>query len=295
MQDLILYHLVSGHAWFTSGLLMLSLASLDALGVLLKRTYARRAARAGFLTAVLVAGLSGTPVRIWLAIPLVLACLILLFFGFSSMKSRARTVMAVITGVLLLAALGFELPYHFAQLPEVPRPRQLYILGDSITAGEGGKQVTWPRLLAETTKIQVHDLARPGATVQTALAKQAPVVVNEADLEAWVFLEIGGNDMLGDTTAEAFGAALDELLTVVRGDPERPRRVLMMELPLIPGKWSFGAWQRELAARHGVVLIPKRVLAGIVLTAGNVTDGLHLSQAGQDQMAEVLLPWIGRP
>jgi len=33
---------------------------------------------------------------------------------------------------------------------------------------------------------------------------------------------------------------------------------------LIPGKWSMDAWQRGLPARHGVVLIPKRVLARIV-------------------------------
>ena len=69
----------------------------------------------------------------------------------------------------------------------------------------------------------------------------------------------------------------------------------MLELPLLPGQWAFGARQRNLAAKHDVVLIPKRLLAGLVLTDANVSDGLHLTPAGQDRMAELLVSWLGEP
>src|SRR5262245_18229059 len=89
-----------------------------------------------------------------------------------------------------------------------------------------------------------------------------------------------------------FARHLDELLTKARGDVERPRTVLMLELPIIPGAWAFAAWQRHFAAKHGVILIPKRVMADVILTEANVVDGLHLSQRGHERMAELLVPWL---
>ncbi|HYT91625.1 MAG TPA: hypothetical protein VEL76_23130 [Gemmataceae bacterium] len=50
-----------------------------------------------------------------------------------------------------------------------------------------------------------------------------------------------------------------------------------------------------MASKHDVVLIPKRLLAGVILTGANVVDGLHLSSAGHARMAEQLGPWLGRP
>ncbi|MCI0456532.1 MAG: hypothetical protein L0Z62_06080 [Gemmataceae bacterium] len=69
----------------------------------------------------------------------------------------------------------------------------------------------------------------------------------------------------------------------------------MLELPLLPRAWAFGAQQRRLAAKHGVVLIPKRLLAGLLLTEANVVDGLHLSPAGHARLPARLGPWLGLP
>lgn len=67
----------------------------------------------------------------------------------------------------------------------------------------------------------------------------------------------------------------------------------MLELPIIPGKWAYGAQQRRVAARHGALLVPKRLLAGVVLTQENTTDGLHLSATGHERMAQLLIAWLG--
>jgi acyl-CoA thioesterase I len=89
--------------------------------------------------------------------------------------------------------------------------------------------------------------------------------------------------------------AWTSFLAAARGDSAQPRTVLMMELPIIPGTWAFAAWQRHLAAKHGVILIPKRIIAEVVLTKANVIDGVHLSPSGHERMAELLAPWLGEP
>src|SRR5262249_55509452 len=161
-------------------------------------------------------------------------------------------------------------------------------------AGMGGERTTWPKLLRERTSLEIRNLSFPGAKVQSASKKvsaelRAPVQGGE-----WVLLEIGGNDLLDDTSAEAFGRDLEALLIAARGDSGQPRRLIMLELPIPPGRWAFGAKQRQLAAKFSVLLIPKRLLAGLILDDDNVLDGLHLSRAGHECMTDALLPWLGQ-
>ena len=67
----------------------------------------------------------------------------------------------------------------------------------------------------------------------------------------------------------------------------------MFELPLLPGRWAYGAAQRRIASRHGIVLIPRRVLAGILLDPANTSDGLHLTQQGHEKLAGAVADWAG--
>ncbi len=106
-----------------------------------------------------------------------------------------------------------------------------------------------------------------------------------------MLLELGGNDLLGSTTAVDFEAALDRLLAHVVA-PER--EVFYFELPPLPWNGSFTAAQRRVAARHGVKLIPKHVLTGVVFSDGARVDGVHLSQAGHDRMARVVWELLKR-
>ncbi|MEX2174730.1 MAG: GDSL-type esterase/lipase family protein [Pirellulaceae bacterium] len=176
-----------------------------------------------------------------------------------------------------LGGAALELPHHFApRLAPLGNP-PLYIIGDSLTAGAGmNERQTWPDLLPPG--IQVQSFAQPGANAASAM-HQAGQIPAGASL---VLVEIGGNDLLGDTSAAEFERDLKALLT----DIARPHRtVVMFELPLPPTYNEFGRIQRRLAARHGVRLIPKRVLMGVLAQGDTTLDSIHLSPGGHRRMA----------
>ena len=163
----------------------------------------------------------------------------------------------------------------------------VYVIADSITAGIAVEEKTWPVLFRERHGVEVVDLSRGGDTVKTALHAVGRVTRSNA----LVIVEIGGNDFLSKRTPIAeFEKTLDELLT---GLAVPGRRVVMMELPLPPLHNGYGMAQRRLAKRHGVVLIPKRHFANILAPDDATVDGLHLSQKGQDAMADMLWGIVG--
>ena len=97
--------------------------------------------------------------------------------------------------------------------------------------------------------------------------------------------------MLDGSPAHEFESSLDTLLNRLR-ETSRPN-IVLLELPLLPGRWGYGAAQRRLARRHGAVLIPKRVLAKALTAPGNTTDGLHLTDRGHEQLARGLAVALG--
>jgi len=106
------------------------------------------------------------------------------------------------------------------------------VIGDSVSAGmSDADKETWPKLLARQHDIDVRDFSKMGATVGSARKQAAQI----GDCAGLVLLEIGGNDLLGSTTADQFEERLDQLLRdVCRAD----RPVVMVELPLPP--WPIG-------------------------------------------------------
>ncbi len=68
---------------------------------------------------------------------------------------------------------------------------------------------------------------------------------------------------------------------------------LLLEVPLPPFYHGFGRIQRRLAKKHGVKLVPKRVLLSILAGGDATLDSIHLSQAGQQKMAEVVWGIVG--
>ena len=106
-----------------------------------------------------------------------------------------------------------------------------------------------------------------------------------------VLAEIGGNDVLRANRPEAFEQGLDVLLAKLRGDG---RIVIMLELPLPPFHNRYGDVQRRLAKRHGVLLVPKRVLMGVLTAHGATVDTIHLSARGHALMAETVWSIIGQ-
>ncbi len=132
-------------------------------------------------------------------------------------------------------------------LPRMDNPPD-FLVGDSLSAGMGGEPETWPKLLARGHHVVVHDLSRSGADVATAM-RQAEQVIDPAPL---VLAEIGGNDVLRANAPETFERGLDVLLAKLR---EGGCTIIMLKLPLPPFCNRYGADQRRLAKRHGVLLV----------------------------------------
>lgn len=188
--------------------------------------------------------------------------------------------------VVCLAALALEVPYHLPPtLPAADRPT-LYLFADSVTAGMGeARRETWPELLARAHGVEVRNYSQMGATVRSMLRNAEKLSLGDG----LYLLEIGGNDLLGTTTAGDYERDLEQLLELLC----RPgRTVVMFELPLPPFANEFGRAQRRLAAKFGVPLIPKRVFAGVLTTDGATRDGVHLTGSGHELMAETVWEFI---
>jgi len=182
------------------------------------------------------------------------------------------------TALIWLGIIALELPYQFTpRLPPLGQP-PLYIIGDSVTAGVGSSETNWPDLLPK--QVEVRNLARVGATASMAVKSQANQLPAEGGL---VLIEIGGNDLLGETTSAQFERDLNQLLSQIRAPG---RTLVMFELPLPPLCNEYGRIQRRLAARYGVRLIPKRVFISVLAGGGATLDSIHLSEAGHQQMAD---------
>jgi acyl-CoA thioesterase-1 len=201
---------------------------------------------------------------------------------------RQIAAFRLLIALLWLGGVLVELPYHFTPSIEVQGRPPLWIIGDSVTAGTGNPKVeTWPRILARTRGVTVHDRSQMGATVGSALQRleQQPLG------DGIILLEIGGNDLLGSTSAADFEDRLERLLALVC----RPgRTVLMFELPLPPFCNEFGRAQRRLAAQYGVALIPRRLFAEVLTAGGATLDGIHLTQDGHQAMAEAFWRLVER-
>lgn len=276
----LIYLFGGGLAFFVgAALLLVALASFAASP---RRGVKALASLAAFLGLAFVA-LSATPLPYWLYGVLGLVALVWLAAERGKrgwLFDRRRWFRAALV-VVVLAVVALETPYHLTPtVPAAGRPT-LYVVADSITAGMGGEKATWPRLLADGHGVPIVDLSRPGATARSAL-RQAEGIPEDGGL---VLLEIGGNDLLGTTTAADFAADLDRLLERVC---RSGRTVVLFELPLPPFCNDFGHAQRRLAARYGVVLVPKRRFAAVLTGDGATVDSLHLSASGHERMADLV-------
>ena len=283
-MDPLTMHLASGASLFSGGALLVLAIGLSCLRRGRWATIARNLL--AWLGLALVFG-SATPYPLWVD------GLILTFFlawFLSEEIARVRRFFAPPPARIALAALvvlvaAWEAVY--LTVPQVPSGRgsRLYVIGDSISAGIGDRHPPWPEVLATVYRIPVTNLSKAGSDVSEALAWVRQIV----EPNAVVLIEIGGNDLLNGTSSQEFAGHLAALLAAgVRPD----RMVVMLELPLIPLSAGYGRAQRDLAAQHGVFLIPKRYFAAVLSAPGASLDGLHLSEAGTHLMADTLFPYL---
>jgi len=270
----LVYHIVSGHAFFTGVTLLViaALASTRPAPVFSRITVLL------FCVGMIAVIVSSTAIPYWyyaVGVGITVAWIASWF----KKQWRCWTPYAVV--VFWIAAAIIELPWHFAPSLNPVLSRNITVIGDSVTAGVGGNErsETWPEILAREHDLDVQDISHVGETAASALKRaglrpiSSPVVV----------LEIGGNDLLGSTTSRQFAIDLDALLTFVsRND----RQVVMFELPLPPFCHEYGRIQRSLAVKHGVALVPKRIFLSVIAGSNSTLDSIHLSQSGHQLMAD---------
>lgn len=270
----LVYHIVSGQAFFT-GVSLLMIASLSSL---ISRPIYKRVTVLAFLIGVIAIVVSSTPIPYWLY---AVATLITLTWIASCYgKSWRRWTPYANMAIWTIAAL-FEMPYHVTYSLNRTEGRSVAVIGDSVTAGVGGdeKSETWPSILGREHRLQIEDISHVGETAASALKR-----LKSHSISAHVVVvEIGGNDILGSTTANQFASDLDELLGYLAAEN---RQIVMFELPLPPFCHEYGRLQRAVAAKHNVRLVPKRIFLSVIAGSDSTLDTIHLSQAGHQRMAD---------
>ncbi len=275
MTNYLVYHIASGHAFFTG----VAAVILAAFLMRSSRNWLRRVAGVTAVCGLIGILLSSTPIPWWCyGVAMIATCV---WFVALFVKKWQTWAPYLLTAAWLLCC-GMELPYHF--MPSLaPAPsRRVTVIGDSVTAGtSGSREHTWPTLLTNEHRVKTQDLSHVADTTARAI-KRATAQPLTGDV---VLVEIGGNDLLGSTTVTDYRASLTSLLN---GLLAPGRQIVMFELPLLPFYHRFGQVQREVAWSYGVQLIPKRVFLG-VLTGSNATlDSIHLSEDGHRTMAAVI-------
>lgn len=289
----LVYHIVSGQSFFSGVLLVVFAAGLsirrglpsdsdESAGVPRSK---RRISVIAFLCGGLAIAVSSTALPYWvyiLATAVSGIWLVSLFRKTASATNR-RPAFGMIA-VWLFAAAG-EFPSHRIPTLEPAPSRKMAVIGDSVTAGVGQLPDTerWPGLLASRHHLTVQDCSRAGETAGSALSR-----IRKGDTQIdcpVVFLEIGGNDVLGSTTAFKFAEDLDALLAAISSPG---RQIMMLELPLPPFFNDFGLAQRRLARKHDVALVPRRVLLSALAAENATLDTIHLSRTGHRSMATLV-------
>lgn len=271
----LVYHIVSGQAFFTG----VGLVILAAVSSTRSRPIVRRITALSFLIGIIAVVISSTAILYWWYGIAVAVTLVWIASRFQPNWRRWSAYSVV--GVWLIAAM-IELPYHITPSLDPARTRTMTVIGDSVTAGVGGDETseTWPHLLARQHQIAVQDISHMGETAASAL-KRAKSQSIESSV---VIVEIGGNDLFSSTTTDAqFGLDLEALLDHLAAPN---RQLIMFELPLPPFRNEFGRVQRTVAAKHNVILVPKRVFLSVIAGSGSTLDSIHLSQSGHQFMAD---------
>jgi len=235
--------------------------------------------RIGYIAGIVFVIFSATPLSLWLYCLWFGLCVAAALVVFSKKLSFQRKMLVSFTiSLCSLVMCLVELPYHLSPTIKASPKQLLFVVGDSISAGISAKDRAWPDVLADISHFKVINLAKPAATVETAMDQIAGIVGSNS----LVLVEIGGNDLLGHTDSKNFYIQLDQLLGKLAAENSQ---IVVFELPLFPFCNAFGKAQRNLAKKYNVILIPKHYLTDVFGLKGGTVDGLHLSQKGHDALA----------
>jgi acyl-CoA thioesterase-1 len=242
--------------------------------------------RISYIAGIVFVIFSATPLSIWfycLWFGLCVAAALAVFNDKYPFQRKMLAPFAVLICSLTMCLV--ELPYHLSPRIKILPQQSVFVIGDSISAGISAKERAWPDVLGDISHFKVINLAKPAATVESAMDQVASI----AGSNSLVLVEIGGNDFLGNTDSKTFYIQLDQLLGKLTAGNNQ---AVVFELPLFPFYNSFGKAQRNLAKKYQVVLIPKHYMTDVFGLKGGTLDGLHLSQKGNDAMANSIYSLI---
>lgn len=221
---------------------------------------------------------SATPMSFWLYEIWFGLCILTRMTFRIQTSAKTKILITAIFAVVSLIVCLVEFSFHVARPIPLIKGQTIYVIGDSISAGIDEKERTWPNVLSDVSGEKVVNLARAGATVETAM-DQIHGITSSNSL---VLIEIGGNDLLGSTDSDTFYMQLDRLLAELKSQNQQ---IVMFELPLLPFWNKYGRAQRTLAEKYSVTLIPKNYLVRVFAQKDDTVDGLHLSQKGHNELA----------
>lgn len=176
-------------------------------------------------------------------------------------------------------------------------PRRIVAFGDSLSAGyQLPAKDAFPSQLEAVLRAKGHNVAveNAGVSGDTASAGLARLDWSIGEGVEAVILELGANDALRGLDPAITEAALDEMISKLKG---RGIKVLLagMYAPRNNGEayaQRFDAIYPRLSQKHGVPLYPF-FLAGVQGEKSlNLADGMHPNAAGVRVIAEKIAPEV---
>ena len=182
--------------------------------------------------------------------------------------------------------------------PVSAKETRVLFLGDSLTAGLGvKKEQAFPAVVGRMLKQQGwQDVTIINAGISGATTAGAVSRLNRqlAAAPHVLVLALGANDGLRGLSLENMAVNLDDTIALAL---ENNLCVVLagMEIPPNYGPEYTGQFRqtfRDLAEKHGIVLIPFLLEHVGGEPDMNQADGIHPNPAGHRQIAETVLPYI---
>ena len=174
----------------------------------------------------------------------------------------------------------------------------ILVLGDSLSAGYGMNVAQgWVALLAKRIDAQGYGYRIVNASSSGETTGGGRTRLPRAlDLHqpAIVVIELGSNDGLRGLPLEQIRTNLNAMITLSKS---RGARVLLLGMQIPPNYGAiytagFQATFRELAAQHGLVLVPF-LMDGVALDSELMQeDDLHPNAAGQPRLLDNVWPFL---
>ncbi len=207
--------------------------------------------------------------------------------------SRVRAALAVLAAGAI--SCGGDSPVKPSGEP--PQRPVVVAFGDSLTAGPGLKpEETWPALLQQRARAAGYphrfvNAAVSGDTTSDAVRRLDSALV--ADARVFI-IALGANDGLRGVP---IATVQDNLEIIIERAQARDLRILLcgMETPPTHG-WQYTVgFHRlfpDLAARHGVPLLPFLLFGVVGNPDYNLGDLVHPNAAGMRVIADTMWPYV---